>query len=351
MSNKITVLVVEDSFLMRKILSDIINSDPDLEVVGVAKDGKEALEKVAAFQPDVITLDMNLPLEDGLSVLKGIMQRQPRRVIMVSAYTRVGASATIKALELGAVDFIAKPSGEVSLDLRNLKDEIIAKIKWSAAIDLDKFVSKLKPAYVSLISKEKKPGLLKKLVVIGASTGGPKAVLEVMRDMPIDLPVAFLIVQHMPEGFTLSFAERLSWQSGIRTKEVENDDVILAGKAFVAPAGYHMLLEKQAEEVRVKLNQDERVNFVRPSIDVTMNSATEVFGKNIIGVILTGMGHDGLEGARRIKQKGGFIIIQDEESSVIWGMPRAVYEAGLADRVLPLSKIAPVIVEEIEKDT
>ena len=348
--DKIRVLVVEDSFLMRKIISDIINSDPGLEVLDKAKDGKEALEKILALKPDVVTLDVNLPLLDGISVLEEIMRQKPTRVIMLSAHTREETSTTIRALELGALDFIAKPSGEVSLDLPKLKDEIISKIKLASTVDLNKFLSLSERRRLLLARRAEKPLALKKLVIIGASTGGPKAILEIMQDIPPAVPAAFLIIQHMPRGFTLSFAERLSWQSGIKTKEAEEGDIILAGKAFVAPAGYHMVLEKQNNQLKVNLTEEALVNFVRPSIDVTMTSIAEVFGSNVIGVILTGMGKDGVEGARNIKQKGGFIIIQDEETSGVWGMPKMIYEAGLADKVLPISKIAGAIIENIERD-
>jgi two-component system chemotaxis response regulator CheB len=300
MAGKIGVLVVDDSFLMRKVISDIINSDPDLEVVGKVKDGKEALEKTFALRPDVVTLDVNLPLLDGIDVLKEIMHRQPTRVIMLSAYTQAGASATMKALELGAVDFIAKPSGEVSLDLHKLKEEIIFKVKLAARIDLNKFLFTLKRP-PSVLEAPQKPIALKKLVVIGASTGGPKAILGILQNISPDIAAAFIIIQHMPEGFTFSFAERISWQSAIKAKEVEDGDIISAGKAYVAQAGYHLRFEKQDQHLKAKLSQDEFVNFVRPSIDVTLNSAAEVFGKDVVAVILTGMGRDGLEGVRKIK--------------------------------------------------
>lgn len=343
MGERIHVLVVDDSFLMRKVISDIINSDPSLEVIGKAKDGKDALEKVFSLKPDVVTLDVNLPFLDGLSVLEEIMKKQPTPVVMVSAYTRKGTSATIKALELGAVDFIAKPSGEISLDLSKLKEEIVSKVKMAAKIASDKFTVSGKP----VIKEEARP-VIKKVVIIGASTGGPKAVLDIIKHIPPDTKAAFIIVQHMPRGFTLTFAERISWQSGIKAKEAEDGDVIVPSKVFVAPAGYHMVLEKEYGYVRVRLTEDPLVNFVRPSIDVTMQSAAEIFGRNILGVILTGMGKDGLEGAKSIKEKGGSVIVQDEETSVIWGMPKAIHEAGLADKVLPLSEIAKAIIEIIE---
>ena len=344
MGDKIRILVVEDSFLMRKIITDIISSDSDLKIVAEAKDGKEALDKVFTFKPDVVTLDVHLPVIDGLQVLEEIMKKQPTRVIMLSAYTRPGASATFKALTLGALDFIAKPSGEVSLDLYKLKEEIISKIKLVYRIELEKFL----PACGIVAPRELKVLPIKKVVVMGASTGGPKALLEVMRQIPFGLPASFLIIQHLPEGFTLSFAERICWESGIKTKEAEEGDILGANKAFVAPSGYHMVLESSQDKTRIRLTDDPPVNFVRPSIDVTMRSAVEVFGKDVMAVVLTGMGKDGLDGARRVKEQKGIVIVQDEKTSVVWGMPKVIYNAGLADKVLPLSEIPQAIVEYIE---
>jgi len=348
MSEKIRVLVVDDSFLMRQIISDIINSDPDLVVIGKAKDGKDALEKIFTLKPDVVTLDVNLPVLDGISVLGEVMKKQPTRIIMISAYTRTGATATLRALELGAIDFIAKPSGEISLDINKLKEEIISKIKLAARVEMEKVSPVLQPPVI--FEKEAKPPVLKKVVVIAASTGGPKAIFDVIRDIPANIPAAFLIVQHMPIGFTLGFAERISWQSKIKAKEAEDGDFLVAGKAFVAPAGFHMGLESDSNTntFKIKLNQDPLVNFVRPAADVTMSSVAEVFGKNTIGVVLTGMGKDGVEGARKIKEKGGVIIIQDEKTSAVWGMPRMVHEAGLDDVMLPVFEITAALAKKIE---
>lgn len=350
MSDKVKVLVVDDSFLMRRIISDIVNSDPHLEVVGKAKDGDEALEKIAALNPDVVTLDINLPVRSGIDVLSDIMKTRPTKVIMLSAYTRAGASATIRALEIGAVDFIAKPSGEISLGLEKLKNEIIDKIRLAANVDLFKYLAAFRAAGIAKAEGKKIAGV-KRLVIIGASTGGPRAILDIMKDIPGDTKAAFLIIQHMPKGFTLSFAERISWETGIRAKEAEEGDTVDSGRVFVAPAGSHLVLIKDNQEVKIKLTQDPPVNFVRPSIDVSMISAVDIFGKDIIGVILTGMGRDGLEGARKIKEAGGKIFIQDEESSVVWGMPGSVSKAGLTDGILPLSQIADVLVRNIRGQT
>ncbi len=348
MSAKIKVLVVDDSFLMRKIISDAINADPLLEVIDKAKNGKEALEKILDLKPDVVTMDVNLPIMDGISVLEEVMKKQPTRIIMVSAYTREGTNATIKALEAGAVDFIAKPSGEISLDIYKLKDEIVSKIKLAANIKINKFSSR-EDILLTAGPKDADFIAIDKLVIIGASTGGPRAILDVMQSIPVGLSATFLIVQHMPKGFTASFAERIAWQSGVKSKEAEDGDLLSLGKAYIAPAGYHMVLERQGSKILLRLNQDEPVNFVRPAIDVTMISAAEIMGSKVLGVILTGMGKDGLEGARKIKGKGGRIIIQDEATSVVWGMPKAVYDAGLADIVLPISGVAQAIVRNIEQ--
>ena len=344
MSGKIRVLIVEDSLLMRRIIADIIKSDHDLEVVAEANDGETALEKISRLKPDVVTLDINLPGINGLDVLSTIINKRSARVIMLSAYSRQGASATIRALELGAVDFIAKPSGEISPDLTDFKEDIISKIKLAAKID----PYKVEHSGSGVLDEVKgKAAFVNKVVVIGASTGGPKAVLEVMQRISHNLPASFLIVQHMPLGFTLNFAERISWKSGIKTKEAEDGDIIAANRAFVAPGGSNMILENYQGQTIVRLDKKEIVDFITPSIDKTMFSAAEIFGKNVIGVILTGMCKDGLEGARRIKEKGGSVIVQDEKTSVVWGMPKAVYKAGLADKVLPLSDIAQAIVEGV----
>lgn len=347
MDGKIRVLVVDDSLLMRRVISDIIGSDPDLEVVGKAKDGIEALEKARELNPDVITLDINIPGKDGLDVLEELMASRPTRVIMLSAYTRAGASATIKALELGAVDFIAKPWGEISLGLGKIKAEIVSKIKLASKINLEKYLSSFAPPEKA-VGEAKLPGI-KKLVIIGASMGGPRALLDIMKEIPPGLAATFLIVQHMPKGFTMGLAERIAWHSGLHTKEAESGDRLAPATALIAPAGSHMVLDREEQEIVVRLTVDEPVNYVRPAVDVTMASAAEILGgKQIIGVILTGLGKDGTDGCRKIKQAGGKIIVQDESTSVVWGMPRSVMKAGLADRVLPLSQIAGEIVRSIE---
>src|SRR3989338_1855583 len=281
---KIRVLIVEDSFLMRKVIGDAINADPAMEVIYKAKNGREGLQKILELKPDIVTLDINLPLLDGIAVLKEVMKKQPTKVIMLSAYTKEGTNDTMKALELGAIDFIAKPSGEISLDIYKLKDEITSKIKLAARIKESKFLNTLSEESAGRHPREKAIAI-KKLVIIGASTGGPKAVLEIMQEIPAGLQAAFLIVQHMPTGFTATFAERLSWQSKLKAKEAQEGDTVMADKILVAPAGYHLILEQNAKELKTRLNQDSLVNFVRPSIDVTIYSPIETFNlKNILTV-------------------------------------------------------------------
>jgi len=354
MKKKIRVLIVEDSFLMQRMIEEIISSDPGLEVVDKAKNGEEAIEKISRLRPDVVTLDINIPDPDGFSVLKEVMKRNPTRIVVLSGHTPQGGPGMMQALALGAIDFIPKPSGEISLDIDKLKEQIISKIKIAAEVDLKKFLfnlrltrfDTLKPQTEITASVE-----LKKLVIIGASTGGPSAILQIMRNIPPTLPAAFLIVQHMPEGFTLSFAERISLESKIKAKEAQQGDIVSAGKAYVAAAGYHMELEKTAHNINnglsIKLTQGPPVNFVRPSVSVTLESAALAFCPNVIGVILTGIGKDGLDGAREVKKRGGVMIAQDQATSIIFGMPKVVIDEGLIDNVVPIDKIARKIIQNV----
>ena len=328
----IKVFIVEDSILMQKIISDILSTDPEISVVGKARLGREALEGIPKMSPDVVTLDVNLPDISGIEVLKELMEKFPTRVVMLSAYTQKGADLTLKALELGALDFIPKPSGEISLDLYNFKDEIIKKIKIASKINIEKVIKTGE-------KKEVEDDLeIKKIVIIGASTGGPRAISEIIVNLsPSD--ATFLIVQHMPPGFTKSFAQRLSWVAPFKIKEAEDKDVLKKNAGYVAASGFHMVIEKVNDFYCVRLDETRLVNYVRPSIDITMKSVADIFDGEIIGVILTGMGKDGLEGAKAIKKKNGKIIAQDESTCVVYGMPKVIVENNLADFVLPLSEI------------
>jgi len=340
----IKVFIVEDSILMQKVISDILSTDPEISVVGKARLGKEALEEIPKISPDVVTLDVKLPDISGIDVLEELMEKFPTRVVMLSAYTQQDAPLTLRALELGALDFIPKPSGEISLDLYNFRDEIIKKIKLISKINIEKI---LKISRKEELEKDLK---IKKIVIIGASTGGPKAISEIIAHLSSPQEATFLIIQHMPSGFTKSFAQRLSWISAFKIKEAEDKDILKKNAGYVAPSGFHMVIEKVDNLYRIRLDETKLVNYVRPSVDMTMKSVADVFDGEIIGVILTGMGKDGLEGAKAIKRKNGKIIVQDESTSVVYGMPKAIVENNLADFVLPLSEIPKKLEEYLKSN-
>ncbi|MFH1767839.1 MAG: chemotaxis response regulator protein-glutamate methylesterase [Candidatus Omnitrophota bacterium] len=340
------VVIIEDSIIMQKLISDICVNDLGFDVVANVYNGQEALEKIPQLKPDLITLDINLPDMYGLGLLKDIMAKFPTRVVMISAYTQKGAKITMKGLELGALDFIPKPSGEVSLGSSAFKDEIITKMKIAVDIDVEKHLANFRG--ISVVEDALQ---INKVVVIAASTGGPSAIIEIMKDIPADIPASFLIIQHMPDGFTRPFAERVSWYSKVKVKEAEDGDSVLRGAGYIAPAGTHMLVEKIKENndrrLHLRLDDTPLVNYVRPSADVTLKSLAELNGANAVCVVLTGMGKDGMEGARAIKEKGGVVIVQDKETSVVYGMPRAVAEAGLADEIIGITHIAEAIIKRV----
>ncbi len=343
MAERIRVLVVDDSALMRKKISDLINSDDELEVIGTARNGEEAVREVLVRKPDVITLDIEMPRMDGLTALGYIMSERPTPVIMLSAYTKYGSRETICALEYGAVDFVLKPGGVISLDISKVKKELISKIKMAAGISSEKLHLLLPPS-----AKRKKTSpsqSLDKLVVIGSSTGGPKALSEVLPRLPGDLPAGVLGVQHMPPEFTSSLAERLDFESELRVKEAKEDDPIEPGQVLLAPGDFHMIVVKGKHKHFVGLNKDAEVHNVRPSISVTMLSAAPIYREKTIGVILTGMGADGVEGMAAIKHFGGKTVVEDKSTAVVNGMPKACVEKGVADKAVPLHHIA----EEIER--
>ncbi|NMB02622.1 MAG: chemotaxis response regulator protein-glutamate methylesterase [Firmicutes bacterium] len=344
----IRVLVVDDSAFMRKLITEIINAAPDLEVVGYARNGEDALAKLTRLEVDVVTLDVEMPVMDGLETLKRIMSERPLPVVMLSSRTRSGSETTIQALALGAVDFVPKPTGSISQELDSIANQITEKIRLAATA---KVTPKKKPPVISEapvlpVLPATSTGVAKKLVIIGSSTGGPKAVEEVFASIPANLPAGIVVVQHMPKDFTRSFAERLNSIFPFPVKEASAGDLVEDGRVLIAPGDYHLTI---TPDRRIALDQGERVMFLRPAIDVTMESLPQVYGKNIIGVILTGMGRDGAKGMARIKQAGGITIAQDKNTSTIYSMPRAVAEEGNADYILPLEKIGGVITELVSK--
>jgi two-component system chemotaxis response regulator CheB len=339
--SRIRVLVVDDSALMRRLICDILESAPGMVVAGTARNGAEALQKVRELNPDVVTLDIEMPVRDGLSALQDIMNERPVPVVMLSAMNKRQADITMKALEMGAVDFFPKTSGTISLDLEKVSGDLLGKLRTAAGI---RRLARQHPRPVPVDWPRFVPRNGRGLVVIGASTGGPGALTEVLGGLPRDIPAAILIVQHMPEGFTQSFAERLNWITSLEVREARHGDELHAGVALVAPGDRHMTIENG----RIALSDGPPVNNVRPSVDVLMKSAAE-FCSGCIGVLLTGMGADGAEGLREIKRFDGRTLVQDEATCVVFGMPRAAIDLGAADRVVPLGDMARNILTALEE--
>ncbi|MDI9611052.1 MAG: chemotaxis response regulator protein-glutamate methylesterase [Archaeoglobaceae archaeon] len=336
------VLVVDDSALVRLRVSEIFRKE-GFEVF-TARDGDEALEKVRKVDPDVITLDVNMPKIDGLKALEKIMREKPRPVIMLSSLTHEGAKETIEALRLGAVDFIAKPSGGIE----EIAEELVRKIKIASTVNPNVIrlqnLRKLRGEVV-----RKKWNVRKELcVLIGSSTGGPSALEQVIPRLPADFPAPVFIVQHMPPNFTKQLAERLNETSEIEVKEAEDNERIREGVAYIAPGGKHMKLRKALNVLRIKIFDGEPVNNVKPSVDVTANSVAEVYGGNAVGVLLTGMGEDGARGMKKLHELGGKIIACSEDTCIVFGMPKAAIELGAVDSVKPIFEIAEEIANFVE---
>jgi two-component system chemotaxis response regulator CheB len=339
----IKVLIVDDSAFMRKVIADILSEDPMIEVVGRARNGAEAMEAVRILSPDVITLDIEMPGKSGIEVLKEIMDSKPTPVVMVSSLIKESANVTMQALDLGAVDFVIKPSGNVSLDMKNVGDELRRKVAGASRAAL--FSSRR--AKVSLHAREplsppRHRDISKgkfEMLVVAASTGGPMALQEIIPNLSRDFPMPVMIVQHMPAGFTTSFAQRLNERSSLTVIEGCDGMPVRKGTVIVAPGGYHLMAEKQGAEILCKLAETPPVRSVRPAADVLFASVSETVGGGVLVLILTGMGKDGLDGVKLLKDKGAYVIAESKETSVIFGMPGAVISAGLADEVLPLYAI------------
>lgn len=346
MSENIRVLVVDDSAFARTNLSKRLTGDSAIDVVGWARDGAEAVEKVKELRPDVITMDVVMPKMDGLGALEAIMKEHPTPVVMVSALTREGADVTIRALELGAVDFVLKLNTNRSAEMAagQVVDDVCAKVKMAATAKVRRGTQSPRTRRTPSRPRtpvESRAGAEDTLVIIGVSTGGPKALNEVIPALPADIPAAFLVVQHMPADFTRSLAERLNESARLPVEEARAGSAVETGRVLVAPGGYHMTVSRTR---KVKLNDDPTECGVRPSINVTMESVVEVYGASTIGVVLTGMGVDGTRGAGLIKAAGGQVIAEDESTCVVYGMPKSVAEAGYVDRVEPLGRVASEVV-------
>ncbi|WP_192036530.1 chemotaxis response regulator protein-glutamate methylesterase [Halomonas sp. YLGW01] len=336
-SARIKVLCVDDSALIRDLLSEIINAQPDMEVVAVAPDPLVARDLIKQHNPDVLTLDVEMPRMDGLDFLERLMRLRPMPVLMVSSLTQAGSEVTLRALELGALDFLAKPSMGIRSGMMEYGELIAEKLRAAARSRPRQARHKDRPAPKSLeaplVSSEK-------LLIIGASTGGTEAIRHVLEPLPSNAP-AILITQHMPGGFTRSFAERLDKLCRIRVKEASEGERVLPGHAYIAPGDQHLKLARSGANYVVRLDDGPPVNRHRPSVDVLFESAARQAGRNAIGVLLTGMGKDGAAGLLTMRQAGAPTVAQDEASCVVFGMPREAIALGAADEVLPLDEIAP----------
>ncbi len=347
---KIRVLVVDDSPVIRRLICEALKGEPSIQVVGTASNGKEALERVRVLKPEVITLDIEMPVMDGLTALKELRRIYPQaRVIMFSSLTEKGAKATIKALSLGAFDFVTKPSSRSLTDsLKRIKEELVPKIKSAAPLPTPSRPVPRRPvtaphAPVSQRRPIGRPVGRREVVAIGVSTGGPRALSDILPQFPVGFPVPILIVQHMPPLFTAQLAQRLDQISKLQVVEAKQGMPVLPGKVFIAPGDHHMEVREVGGARSIHLHKGPPENSCRPAVDVLFRSVANVYGGKSVGVILTGMGQDGLKGSRLLKEKGAFIIAQDEATCVVYGMPRAVVEAGLADMVLPLPEIPRVL--------
>jgi len=354
--SKIRVLVVDDAVVVRRLVSDVLSSDPDIEVVGVAANGHIALNKIPLLNPDIITLDIEMPVMNGLETVAAVRKTWPRLpLIMFSTLTERGAKASLDALALGANDYVTKPAnvGSVTAARQCLRDDLVPKIKALAGRteSVGRQPSKARlPVNATIPLVANKSGRKERIdiVAIGVSTGGPNALVELIPSLPADLPVPVVIVQHMPPLFTKLLAERLHNQSALHVHEGAAGGRLGAGHAFLAPGGFHMVTKRLDAAVSIALNQAPPENSCRPAVDVLFRSVAEVYGPHVLAVVMTGMGGDGMRGCGTVREAGGQVIVQDRESSVVWGMPGAVVQAGLAEEQLPLSHIGAEIIRRMQ---
>jgi two-component system chemotaxis response regulator CheB len=364
-TKKVRVLIVDDSAFMRKVLETIFNSDSQFQVIAHAKDGREAVALAESLKPDVITMDINMPHVDGLQATAQIMTTNPRPIVVVSSESREGAASTLKALELGAIEFVAKPSNAIDLDMQSVKDELLRKVRMAAKVRVvrtaSRFASTLqasdnRAAKVSaaVAAKSEAAGRNQSadpadvrfpVVVLAASTGGPATVMRLAPGFTRDFPAAILLVQHMPAAFTSQYAAQLAEFTEIRVKEAESNESLQAGTLYICPGGQHLRLTSSG---RISLDATTgRINGYLPNIDVTMESVASYAGAMSIGAVLTGMGNDGAAGARAIKKVGGLVLAQDEATSVIFGMPAEAIKLGVVDQVLSIDDIYAAIEKRV----
>lgn len=348
------VLIVDDSALVRQLLTEMLRGDPDLEVVGAAADPFAAREKIKALNPDVITLDVEMPRMDGVTFLENLMRLRPTPVVMVSSLTQKGAEVTLRALELGAVDFVSKPTVDLAGTLHNYAGELIAKVKVAAGANVNRRIAAASSTVAPKLSadailptQQGGRGLLRtteRIIAIGASTGGTEALREVICALPPDAP-AVVITQHIPAAFSKPFAERLDKSSAMKVFHAEDGQYILPGHAYVAPGDKHLLVERDGARYLCRLSDGPPVNRHRPSVDVMFRSVAQKVGPNAVGIILTGMGDDGARGLKEMLDAGAHTAAQDEATSVVWGMPGSAVKLNACERIEPLHRMAAVMLE------
>lgn len=357
-AKKIRVLIVDDSSFMRKVLHAIVTADPQMEVVGQAKDGSEAVTMAQSLKPDVITMDINMPHVDGLQATEQIMSQNPRPIVVVSSETRDGAASTLVALELGAIDFIPKPTSGIDLDMNSIGPDLNRKLKMAAKVRVVRTAARAKahagaaqrPASAAVATEAAisgtTAGVRLPVVMIAASTGGPAAVMRLAPNLPKDLPAAVVLVQHMPASFTTQYAIQLADATEMEVKEAAANEALAPGILYVCPGSHHLRISPKG---RIVLDSGARIAGYRPCADVAMETAAAWAGATTTGVVLTGMGNDGSRGAQAIYSAGGAVFVQDEESSVIFGMPAEVIKTGFVTQVLPLEQIAAAIEKRVRQ--
>lgn len=347
----INVMIVDDSAFMRKVIEEMLSGQENIRIAVKARNGKDALRKLAQNKVDVITMDIEMPEMNGLEALEAIIKTRPTPVIMLSSYTDKGTSETIKALAIGAVDFILKPSRPFDYDLNKLKEKLIEKIQVAAAVRFDGYKAH-KSVDIGLIeNKRPRRTGINNIVAIGTSTGGPRALQDVLMDIPENIDGAVLVVQHMPEGFTRSLAQRLDGMCRLKIKEAEDGEKLCSGYGYIAPGGFHMRLaeDDKGKEYIIKLGKDEAVSGHRPSVDVMFESLRHINVKRIVAVIMTGMGGDGSKGMKNLKENTDcYTIVQDEKTSIVFGMPKSAIKLGVVDKVVPLDSISSEIIRGLE---
>jgi two-component system chemotaxis response regulator CheB len=352
----VKVLIVDDSALVRKLLTEIFNADPDITVVGSAQDPYDAREKIKKLNPDVLTLDVEMPKMDGITFLSNLMRLRPMPVVMISTLTEKGADITFEALELGAVDFVPKPKIDVSVGLQEYSDLICEKVKTAAMVKVNALADRKKMDILpklsadAVIQKRKGPSHLKtteKIIALGASTGGTEAIKIVLEQLPANTP-GLVITQHIPEEFSKAFAERMDKISAMTVFEATDGQQILPGHVYIAPGNRHLLVERNGARYVCRLNDGPAVNRHKPSVDVMFRSVAQNVGGNAVGVILTGMGADGADGLKEMLENGAKTLVQDEKSSVVWGMPGEAYKRGATSDQYPIEQIAKELLKRAE---